>query len=205
MNGLQSFLQFLGDYASMALVAIFLENTILTRALGTSTALLIVRKKHNFFLFGVILTIITSLSAIIVWLLNPLIADYPYKYYIRPLLYVTVIGVAYVVTLIFTNRVLKKSRKQILPMIHLAAFNCAVLGALLLGMQDDTISFAGFLGFGLGTGIGFILANFLIMIAYTRLNSSRVPKAFRGFPAMLLYIGILSLAFYGLIGHELPF
>ena len=32
---------------------------------------------------------------------------------------------------------------------------------------------------------------------------SKVPRAFRGLPILLIYIGILSLALYGLLGHPL--
>ena len=70
-------------------------------------------------------------------------------------------------------------------------------------LSDFTL--ASFLGFGLGTGIGFSLATFFISIAYDYLHSEAIPKAFRGFPILLIYIGMLSLAFYGMIGHELPF
>ena len=67
------------------------------------------------------------------------------------------------------------------------------------------ITFAGFLGFGIGTGLGFPLATFFVRLAYKQLSSEEVPPSFRGFPITLIYIGIVSLAVYGLIGHELPF
>lgn len=85
-------------------------------------------------------------------------------------------------------------------MIHLSAFNGAVFGALFLSSSYDL---GGRVAFGLGTGIGFILASYLIAIGHDRLNSQQIPPAFRGFPITLIYVGILSLAFYGLIGHEL--
>ena len=89
-------------------------------------------------------------------------------------------------------------------MIHMSAFNCTVLGALLLS-TNEMRSAAGMIGFGLGSGIGFTMAAYLISIAFDKLNSEKIPKAFRGFPIAMIYIGILSLAFYGLVGHELPF
>ena len=201
---LNSFVSFLGDYVTYALIAMFLENTILTRALGTSTSLLIIRKRFSLGLFSLILTVITTLSAVIVYLINPLLNSLSFRYFITPLVFVLIISVVYVAVLLLTNFCFKKLKEKILPMVHLSAFNCAVLGALLLGSQGN-MNFPSFLGFGLGTGVGFALATFLLSIAYERLYSDRVPRAFRGFPAMLLYIGILSLSFYGLIGHEISF
>ena len=195
---------FAGDYVAFALIAMFLENTILTRALGTSTSLLIIRKGFPLVLFSVILTVITTLSSVLVFLVNPLLKNVAYSYSVTPLLFVLMISLVYVAVLLITNSCFSKHRQKILPMVHLSAFNCAVLGALLLGSQSN-MNFASFLGFGLGTGLGFALATFLLSIAYDRLYSDRDPKAFRGFPAMLIYIGILSLSFYGLIGHEISF
>ena len=54
---------FLTDCVVMALVMIFVENMIFTRALGTSTALVIIRKKNNLLVFGLILTLITVVYA----------------------------------------------------------------------------------------------------------------------------------------------
>ena len=197
-------LSFLSEMAICALIAIFVENTIFARALGTSSILLMLRKKFNLFLFGLILTIITLLSSIVAALFIPMISDLKYKNYLLPLIYVLIIGVIYILTLIFCAQFLKKQMPKIRPMIHMSAFNCAVLGALLLS-TNEMRSTAGMIGFGLGSGIGFTMAAYLISIAFEKLNREKIPKAFRGFPIAMIYIGILSLAFYGLVGHELPF
>lgn len=205
---MQAFLNFFSEMATCALIAMFVENTIFTRALGTSSVLLMLRKKFNLFLFGLILTVITLISSIGVALVQPYINGLEYKSYLMPLIYVLIIGAVYILTLIFCSKFLKKQMPKIRPMIHMSAFNCAVLGALLLSSTNNVVqlqSAAGVVGFGLGSGIGFTIAAYLISIAYDRLNSTRIPKAFRGFPITMIYIGILSLAFYGLIGHELPF
>lgn len=52
---------------------------------------------------------------------------------------------------------------------------------------------------GAEAGTGFILAAFILMAAFRRLNSRAVPAAFRGFPAMLVYLGIISMAVYALM------
>ena len=56
-----------------------------------------------------------------------------------------------------------------------------------------------------GTGVGVTLALILLDVANQNIAMSRVPRIFRGLPILLLYIGILSLAFYGLIGHPITF
>lgn len=196
---------FFRDMFLYSLIAVFLENTIFSRALGSSTALFAVRKKYSIFKFGMTMTAIITVSSIITYFINPLIKDAGIGYYITPLIYVGVIAVVYVGVLFFMGSALKKHQKDVLQMIHVSAFNCAVLGALLLLSNIANLSIGGFLGFGIGSGIGFTFATFLVDLAYSRLSGENVPPAFRGFPITLIYMGIVSLAIYGLIGHELPF
>lgn len=198
-------LSFFRDMFSYTLIAVFLENTIFSRALGVSTSLYAVRKKLNVLLFGLIMTIIIVASSLLVYFIYPVFKGLSFYNLLIPVIYVAVIGIIYVLALLITNRFLKKYKQDILSIIHVSAFNCASLGALLLATGITDLSLGGFLGFGIGTGIGFTLATFLVKIAYRRLSSERIPVPFRGFPITLIYIGIVSLAIYGLIGHELPF
>ena len=52
---------------------------------------------------------------------------------------------------------------------------------------------------GAEAGTGFIFAAFVFTAAFKRLNSQNVPAAFRGFPAALVYLGIISMAIYALL------
>lgn len=196
-------LDFAKQMCLYGMIAIFMENSVLARALGASTSLWMIRKKYNIFLFGLVFTMITTVSSLIAYYIRPLLENDQNNYYITPLIFVCIIGLVYVIMLVITNRLTFRNKDMVLVFIHRCSFNCAVLGALLLSFQAK-LDLAGSLGFGIGTGIGFTLATFFIYIAYEYLNSPKIPKAFRGFPITLLYIGILSLGLYGLIGHELP-
>lgn len=206
MNEFMSALRtFLGDMFTYAMIAIFIENTIFSRSIGVSTVLFSVRKKYNIFLLGLIMTCMLAVSSIAVYFIFPFLKPLSYSYYVLPPVYVAVIGVMYVIALLLTQKFAKKRRQEILSIIHVGVFNCAVLGALLLATNNVTGSFGMFFGFAVGTGIGFMLASYTVRIAYEHLSSESVPEAFRGFPITLIYIGLVSLALYGVIGHELPF
>lgn len=62
----------------------------------------------------------------------------------------------------------------------------------------EGMSFADYLLYGFESGAGFVAASLILSAAFGRLNSSRVPSSFRGFPAMLVYLGIISMAVYSL-------
>ena len=196
---------FFRDMFLMAVVAIFLENTIFSRALGTSTSLYLVRKQFSVFWVGLIMTVIITVASVGAYFLNPLLVKLSFSYYIAPAVYVAVIGIVYIAALLITQRFANKRREDILSIIHVSAFNCASLGAILLATSLTDVTLAGYLGFAIGSGLGFTLATYLVRLAYERLSSEDVPAMFRGFPITLIYIGLVSLAIYGLIGHQLPF
>ena len=117
-----------------------------------------------------------------------------------PILYVAVVSVLYIVTLVLIWRFFPKLFRNIRKYVHLSVFNCSVIGALFLCSVQGADIFT-YIGYGFGTGIGFLLASYLLYIAADRLNSPLVPAAFRGFPIMLVYVGILSLALYAFTGY----
>lgn len=57
--------------------------------------------------------------------------------------------------------------------------------------------------FGIGSGIGYLLAVWLYGQFTDRLKYSRPPFFLRGLPLQLIGIGLISLALFGLLGHSL--
>ncbi|MCI8602170.1 MAG: hypothetical protein HFE45_11400 [Oscillospiraceae bacterium] len=187
---------------SIAMTAIFVENILFTRALGVSATLFVLRKDHDRRLFCLVLTFISAVSCCLAALYSKALGRLSFGYYLRLPAYVLTVGLVYIAVLLITSKLPARHAGRLKPMIHLAAFNSAIIGGLLLA-GSRTYDFWGYLAFGLGTGIGYAIASYLMSLGYERLQSDRIPEAFRGFPAMLIYTGILSLAFYGLIGHGL--
>ena len=70
-----------------------------------------------------------------------------------------------------------------------------VLGTLLLSAAQST-SLAASLQFGAVSGLGFVVGAWALKAVYPKLTCDRVPASVRGYPAILLYIGILSMALY---------
>ena len=91
-------------------------------------------------------------------------------------------------------------QRQLLRILPLAALNSCVLGTLLLG-RTQSFTLTQSVGFGLGSGVGYLLAVLLVTEAQNRLRSQAIPAAFRGMPITLVYIGVLALAIYGFTGH----
>ena len=52
--------------------------------------------------------------------------------------------------------------------------------------------------------VGYILATYLVGLQAGNLNENQaIPKVFKGKPLLLIYIGILSMACYGMLGQQI--
>jgi len=184
----------------VALTASIFENTIFTKAFGTSTMLLAAKSKKGIIPFGLSITYICTVSSVLSFFVDKFFAKDDASILFMPLAYVGIIGFVYIITLLalwkFAYKLFVSARK----FVHISAFNCAVLSALFLNnIKSD--SFSDYLSFGFGTGLGFFIASLLVSACYGKLNSPKVPENFRGFPISMIYIGIISMAFFVLIGN----
>mgnify|MGYP002675458705 FL=1 len=191
-------------FFSYALLAIFAQNAVFTRALGVSRMVQLVGDdRTSSALFGMMLCITQVLVAPAAffagrWFIAPL----DNRAQLRPLVYIASIAVVCLAEhlVLWLLRSLPR-RAQLLRIVPLAALNSGVLGTVLVE-RTQTFTLGESLGFGLGSGLGYVLAVLLVTEARHRLRSKAIPKAFRGLPITLVYIGVLALAIYGFTGHS---
>ena len=183
-----------------SLIAIFVQNSIFERALGINVLIYASRNKEHLKGFFLAITYVTAISGAIIYNFDRLFLGNEYYDIFLPILYVGVVSAVYILTLVFIWRFFPKLFKSLKRYVHLSVFNCSVIGALFLSSQQGSDIFT-YIGYGIGTGVGFLIAAYLLYIASDRLNSPLVPASFRGFPIMLVYVGILSLALYAFTGY----
>ncbi len=198
---MSSVLQATVSFFFCAVLAVFAQNAIFSRALGVSRLIKIVDDTANAVAFGALLCVIQLLAAPMGYFANRLLRDFPYRRDVRPLVLILCSGVAYaLVRLLARKSRWLTNREEVLDMLPSATFNGAVLGAMLVSSTQN-YSLAQTLGFALGTGVGYLLAVLLVNEAQRKLRGREVPGSFRGLPINLIYIGILAMAIYGFTGH----
>lgn len=185
------------------LAATFAENIIFTRALGTSWLLYLLKNPKDLWICSGLLAVITTLSGAMGYPFRGFAEGSDYSYILIPMLYIACTAVVYIAVYFALKPILKERFDAIESKLGAAAFNCAVLGSLLIP-ANQRFDIAKTLGYGLGMSAGFVLAVLIIGYGIKRLETKKVPKVFRVLPIMLIYLGLLSLAFYGLTGHQLP-
>ena len=83
--------------------------------------------------------------------------------------------------------------------LPLITVNCAILGAsLFLVIRNYT--FVQSVGFGVGAGLGFLLAIVLMAGLRQKMRYSNVPKPFAGVSIAMIITSVLAMAFMGFAG-----
>ena len=199
-------LRSLGAFFTYAVIAVFAQNAIFTRALGVSRLVKLADDDEvGSFTFGALLCAVQVISALLGFFVNRWLSASTYWLYLRPLVMVLCSAAAFFVVLLAVVVCFRlHGAREIVSVLPMATFNTCILGTLLLSsIQNFTLMQT--LGFALGSGVGYVMAMQLAREAQERLQSDAVPATFRGLPVTLLYIGILALAIYGFTGHMLAF
>ena len=190
-------------FFNYALLAVFAQNAVFTRALGVSRLVQLVGDdRTSSWLFGMQLCITQILVTPFAWYAGSRIAPLANRAQLRPLVYIASIAVVCVLehAVLWLAKGLPH-RSALLRIVPLAGLNSCVLGTVLVE-RTQSFTLGQSLGFGLGSGLGYVLAVLLVTEARHRLRSRAIPKAFRGLPITLVYIGVLALAIYGFTGHS---
>ncbi len=194
------------NFTSYAILAFFFQNAIFSRALGVSRLVqLIGDEDTSSYYFGAVLCIMQIISAPIGFYLDQALTLLPVRSaYLTPLAGVFSIITASLILYGILTLIKQKIKPEIFfalsTVLPIATFNSCVLGTLLITTKQDYTILQS-ITFGFGSGLGYIFAVALVTSAQKKLGNKNVPKAFRGLPITLLYIGIVALAIYGFTGH----
>jgi len=84
--------------------------------------------------------------------------------------------------------------------LPLIAVNCAILGASLFMQERELESVGESVAFGLGSGIGWLLAIVAIAAIREKLSYSYVPAPLRGLGITFIITGLMGIAFMSFFG-----
>lgn len=195
-------LHLVGVFFSYAVLAIFAQNAVFTRSLGVSRLVQLVGdERTSSWWFALMLCITQVLVAPLAYFAGSFIAPLPNRAQLRPVMYLICIAAVCLFELLVLKLAKGPRSGQLIRILPVAAVNSGVLGTVLVE-RTQSFTLEQSLGFGLGSGLGYLLAVMLVTEAQNRLRSRAIPEAFRGLPVTLIYIGVLALAIYGFTGHS---
>ncbi len=188
------------EYFMIVFISIFAENLIFSKGMGTNTLHIIARKPKNLLWFSFAVTYISVFAAIVSYFTNKAFSDSEYIIMFEPFIFVLCIGLVYVLTLLVLWKFFYNTFSKVKKFIHLSAYNSAVFGSMFI-LGETCEEFSEYLLSGVGMGLGFVFAIYIVGIVFDKIYSKEVPFSFRGYPLLMIYIGIISMAFYGIYSN----
>ena len=152
-------LKALSVFFAYAVMAVFAQNAVFTRALGVSRLVKLVDDTTvDSLTFGALLCAVQLISAPLGYFVNLWLAQYPYRMYIRPLVMVLCSTVAFFIVLLVVVVFFRlHGAREIVAVLPMATFNTCILGTLFIS-TIQSFSLVQTMGFALGSGVGYVLA-----------------------------------------------
>ena len=119
--------------------------------------------------------------------------------YLDTIMFILVIAALVQFVEMFMKKSLQALYSSLGIYLPLITTNCAVLGVAALNIKSGYNLLWSVLNGTFGA-VGFLLAIVLMAGVRERLESSNIPKCFKGFPICLITAGLMSMAFMGFSG-----
>ncbi len=188
----------LAEMLLAAVYAMLLQNLIFTGGYGTSEAIRMSAKPKQLYAMSFFIMLFSTSASVICVLLEQIGAVRKMSIIGHAVLFITVLSAVYLITLTVLVYSLK-AKKRTIRRLGIAAFNTLVLAVPFINYRAG-FSIPEAVGSGIGAGLAFALATFLINLGLQRLQKSDLPEMFKGTPAIFIYVAILSLGFAGIMG-----
>lgn len=195
-------------YLSLLVRALFVENMALSFFLGMCTFLAVSKRIATAVGLGVAVTVVLALAVPA----NNLI----YRFLLKEgallpgvdlsfLNFITFIGVIAAIVQILEmvlDRFFSALYQTLGIYLPLIAVNCAIFGAVSFMVQRN-YQFKESIIYGLGTGLGWLLAIVSLAAIREKLQYADVPKGLKGLPITFITAGLMAMAFMCFSGIQL--
>lgn len=179
--------------------SIFTGNILLSYYLGMCSFLSISRELKSAIGLGVAVTFVMAITTPLNWIVYNIILVPLNITYLRFIVFIMVIaGIVQILEMIIErfSQTLYYSLGIFLPLITV---NCAILGVNLF-MIIRQYSFINSIFYGIGSGIGWLLAITLLAAIKQKISKNILPKGVEGAAISLIISGIMAIAFMGFSG-----
>ncbi|MCI6646464.1 MAG: electron transport complex subunit RsxA [Oscillospiraceae bacterium] len=190
-----------GSLVSISLGAILINNFIFSQFLGICPFLGVSQKVDTAVGMGLAVTFVMGLASALCYVVNIVLVKLGLDY-MQTLAFILVIASLVQLVEMFLKKTIPSLYSALGVYLPLITTNCAVLGVVLLNVQNS-YNFIESVVYGITGGLGFLLAIVLFASVRERLQFAEYPKSFEGFPIALVSAGLLALAFMGFSGMKI--
>lgn len=179
---------------NLFITSILTGNVILTKFLGICPFIGTSDREKNAVGMGLSVSIVVVLSSVLTYLIYHFVLVPTDTIYLRTIIFILIIASMVQLIEILLKKYFNSLHKALGLYLPLITTNCAVLGISLLNINND-YNFIEVLIFSIGSSLGFTLVMYIFASIRERLETSRVPKSFQGYPIALITAAIMALLF----------
>ena len=183
------------------LSAVLTENFILVKFYGICPFMGVSKKIDTALGMGMAVTFVMALASAACYAVNLLLVALDLAY-MQTVVFILVIASIVQVVEMFLKKAVPALYKALGVFLPLITTNCAVLGVVLVNVQEGYDFLVSVIN-GAAGGLGFTLAIVIFASVRERVDKAEPPESFKGFPIALIAAGLLALAFTGFSGLKL--
>lgn len=184
------------------LSSVLVNNYVLNKFLGICPFLGVSKKVDQATGMGLAVIFVMLVSTAATWPIQTYLLDPNGLGYLQTIVFILVIAALVQFVEIVLKRYIPALYKSLGVYLPLITTNCAVLGVVLLNVQNH-YNFIESLVYGITGGLGFMLAIVLFATVRERVEFSEYPECFEGFPICLVSAALVALAFMGFSGMKI--
>ena len=187
---------------SISLGAILINNFIFSQFLGCCPFLGCSSKVDTAVGMGLAVTFVMGLASAICWVVDYYVLQPLSLGFLQTLTFILVIAALVQFVEMFLKKSIPSLYSALGIYLPLITTNCAVLGVVLLNVQNN-YNFIESTVYGITGGLGVLLAIVLFASVRERVEFAEYPESFEGFPICLVTASLLALAFMGFSGMKI--
>ena len=186
------------EILGILIAALLSSNFILVKFYGICPFMGVSKKIDTALGMGMAVTFVMALASAVCYGVNLILVALNLQY-MQTVSFILVIAALVQVVEMFLKKFVPALYKALGVFLPLITTNCAVLGVVLVNVQEGYNLLLSTVN-GAAGGLGFTLAIVLFASVRERVSKADCPECFKGFPIALIAAGLLALAFMGFSG-----
>ena len=186
------------EILGIIIAALLSQNFILVKFYGICPFMGVSKKIDTALGMGVAVTFVMALASALCWAVNLVLVKLDLQY-MQTVAFILAIASIVQFVEMFLKKAVPALYKALGVFLPLITTNCAVLGVVLINVQEGYNLLLSTVN-GAAGGLGFTLAIVLFASVRERVDKAEPPECFKGFPIALITAGLLALAFMGFSG-----
>jgi Na+-transporting NADH:ubiquinone oxidoreductase subunit E len=197
----------MGELINIFIKSVFIENMIFAFFLGMCSYLAVSKTVKTALGLGIAVPVNYLLdtrllkAGAMAWI-DPELAQYDLSF-LSFIMFIAIIAAMVQLVEMAVERFAPALYNELGIFLPLIAVNCSILGAALFVQERGYQSLAEATVFGVGSGVGWMLAIVAVAAIRERLQYSHVPAPLRGLGITFIITGLMGMAFMGFMGIKL--